>query len=208
MKTTREHYEARMVNGSGALEDTKQTIEEIKRAIDESNERITGRGYDAEQYLIIHKVTTTVMEDGMLLSRDTSEKRVEIYPQDQEETPADAPQESPSWKTNDFWEHIPEDCEKAIKELRRLKVFNLCAWDYEQTFADVWWLVLHEVDMYVEGEYCREASRSVWGEGDPDAMNRTQAQRADAWLIRWNDLFNKYRTEEISRDDIIYDGQI
>ena len=100
----------------------------------------------------------------------------------------------------DFWLSIPEDCVKAIKELKRLKVFGLCAWDYEETFADVWWLVLHEVDMYEEGEFCREASRSVWGEGDPEAMNLQQAKRADAWLIRWNVLANKYSQPEMLSD--------
>ena len=93
---------------------------------------------------------------------------------------------------SNFWKHIPEDCEKAIKELKRMKVFNLCGWDYEETFADVWWLVLHEVDLYEEGEFCREASRSIFGEGDPQAMNLKQAQAADRWLCRWCDLANKY----------------
>ena len=91
-----------------------------------------------------------------------------------------------------FWKNIPEDCEKAIKELKRLKVFNLCAWDYDETFADVWCLVLHEVDMYEEGEFCREASRSIFGEGDPQAMNLKQAQTADRWLVRWEELAWKY----------------
>ena len=95
-------------------------------------------------------------------------------------------------KEKDFWHNIPQDCEKAIRELKRLKVKGLAAWDYEETFADVWWAILHEVDMYVEGEFCREASRSVWGEGDPQAMNLKQAQAADRWLVRWNELAIKY----------------
>ena len=113
------------------------------------------------------------------------------------------------WRDTDgrsnFWKHIPEDCEKAIKELKRLKVFGLCAWDYEETFADVWWLVLHEVYLYEEGEFCREARRSVWGEGDPEAMNLKQAQAADRWLCRWNDLANKYSLPEMLSD---YHGKI
>lgn len=92
----------------------------------------------------------------------------------------------------DFWKNIPDDCKKAIKELNRLKVVRLLATDYEETFADVWWLVLHEVDLYEEGEFCREASRSIFGEGDPEAMNLKQAQAADRWLVRWNDLATKY----------------
>lgn len=100
----------------------------------------------------------------------------------------------------DFWSNIPEDCKKAISELKRLKVFNLCAWDYEETFADVWWLVLHEVDMYEEGEFCKEASRSIYGEGDPQAMDIRQAKKADAWLIRWNVLAFKYSQPEMLSD--------
>ena len=91
-----------------------------------------------------------------------------------------------------FWTHIPDDCKKAISELRRMKVNNLLARDMEETFADVWWLVLHEVDMYAEGEFCREASRSYYGEGEPNAMNMKQAQAADRWLVRWNELAIKY----------------
>ena len=91
-----------------------------------------------------------------------------------------------------FWNNIPEDCKKAINELKRLKVYGLLALDYEETFCDVWWLTLHEVDLYEEGEFCREAGRSAFGEGDPEAMNLKQAQAADRWLVRWNDLFNKY----------------
>jgi len=100
----------------------------------------------------------------------------------------------------DFWSNIPEDCKKAISELKRLKVFKLCAWDYEETFADVWWLVLHEVDMYEEGEFCKEASRSTYGEGDPQAMDIRQAKKADAWLIRWNVLAYKYSQPEMLSD--------
>lgn len=99
-----------------------------------------------------------------------------------------------------FWRSIPEDCRKAMSELQRLKVYKLCGWDYEETFADVWWLVLHEVDMYNEGEFCREASRSNFGEGDPDAMNLQQAKKADAWLIRWWELAHKYSMPEMLSD--------
>ena len=100
------------------------------------------------------------------------------------------------YQRHDFWRSIPDDCEKAINELKRLKVFRLCAFDYEETFADVWWLVLHEVDMYAEGEFCRESSRSCYNYGEPEAMNLKQAQSADKWLCRWLDLFNKYKGNE------------
>lgn len=120
----------------------------------------------------------------------------------------------------DFWTDVPDDCKKAMKELKRLKVYRLCAWDWEETFSDVWWLVLHEVDMYAEGEFCREASRSYYHEGEPDAMNLKQAQTADKWLVRWLDLFNKYKGRDAHTEDyykvhtgfnedyFYYDGQL
>ena len=94
----------------------------------------------------------------------------------------------------DFWKNIPDDCKKAINELERLKVYVLLALDYEETFSDVWWLVLHEVDLYAEGEFCQEASRCGWP--DPIAMNIRNAQAADRWLIKWLPLFNKYKDKK------------
>lgn len=94
-------------------------------------------------------------------------------------------------KRKDFWRNIPEDCVKAINELKRLKVYGLLALDYEETFSDVWWLVLHEVDLYEEGEFCQEASRCDWA--DLSAMNIRNAQSADRWLVKWLPLFNKYK---------------
>ena len=93
---------------------------------------------------------------------------------------------------NDFWSRIPEDCKKAISELKRMKVHGLCAYDYEDTFADVWWLVLHEVDMWDEGEYRMEADAN---ESDPCYMNRKQANTARKWLVKWESLFIKYAKE-------------
>ena len=84
-----------------------------------------------------------------------------------------------------FWKAVPADCKKAIKELEKLKVYNLCGWDYEETFADVWWLVLHEVDMYAEGEY---GQGEGFCESDPAYMNRRSAKAADKWLCRWYEL--------------------
>lgn len=89
----------------------------------------------------------------------------------------------------DFWSSIPADCEKAVAELKRMKVFRLCGWDYEETFADVWWLVLHEVDLYAEGEYGQE---SGFIESDPAYLNKRSAKAADNWLVRWWELANKY----------------
>lgn len=123
-------------------------------------------------------------------------------------------------RKHDFWLNVPDDCKKAVAELKRLKVCRLLALDYEETFSDVWWLVLHEVDLYEEGEFCREASRSIFGEGDAQAMNLSQAKKADEWLVRWLDLFNKYKGKEYhsdywykvhtgwSDDDFYYGGQL
>lgn len=94
-----------------------------------------------------------------------------------------------------FWGNIPDDCKKAISELNRLKVSRCMAYDYEETFADVWWLALHEVDLWAEGE-------------DRESMNRQQARRADEWLIRWLPLFNKYKTGNFGKAPFRYTGQI
>lgn len=101
-------------------------------------------------------------------------------------------------QSKNFWKNIPEDCKKAINQLKRLKVYNLLATDYEETFSDVWWLVLHEVDLYAEGECCQEASRCDWAE--ETAMNIKNAQAADRWLIRWLPLFNKYTDRKFYSD--------
>lgn len=92
---------------------------------------------------------------------------------------------------HNFWKNIPEDCAKAVKELKHLKVFNLCAWDYEETFTDVWWLVLHEVDLYAEGEY---GQGEGFIESDPAYLNSRSAKAADKWLVRWWGLAYKYST--------------
>ena len=111
-----------------------------------------------------------------------------------------------SYARNDFWNNIPEDCKRAITELKRLKVFECCAWDYEENFAHVWWLVLHEVDMYAEGEFGQEK----W-HYDIGGMNKKQAQRADKWLITYLTLFNKYKKllpDDFSKDEFYYNGQV
>lgn len=114
-----------------------------------------------------------------------------------------------------FWDNIPDDCKKAISELKRMKVFKCAGFDYEETFADVWWLILHEVDMYEEGEFCFEGPS-----GDPGAMNHKQAKRADEWLIKYLYLFNKYKQDKYvseywhkvhmgwNEGDYNYEGQI
>ena len=107
----------------------------------------------------------------------------------------------------EFWDAIPGDCKKAISELKRMKVYGCCAWDFEEDFSDVWWLVLHEVDMWVEGEFGVEA----WHIDSSGGMNRAQAKRADDWLIRYLPLFNKYKKTKPGRfddADFAYAGQV
>lgn len=73
-----------------------------------------------------------------------------------------------------------KEIEQAMKRLRRLKVYQLCyaVGDSSLPFAEIWWSVLHEVDMYVEGEF----------PASDGGMNKAQAKRADAWLIETADL--------------------
>ena len=98
-----------------------------------------------------------------------------------------------------FWKNIPDDCKKAISELKRLKAHRLAGYDNEETFADVWWCILHEVDLYADGDP-EEAKFS---------LNLKQAQTADRWLCRWVHLFNKYKTEDFCGDkDFSYHGQV
>ncbi len=107
----------------------------------------------------------------------------------------------------EFWDEIPVDCKKAISELKRMKVFGCCAWDFEENFSDVWWLVLHEVDMWVEGEFGVEK----WHTDSSGGMNKSQAKKADEWLVRYLPLFNKYKrlkSERYNDADFIYAGQI
>lgn len=102
---------------------------------------------------------------------------------------------------NDFWSRIPEDCKTAIKELKRLKVCRCCAWDYEDSFAHVWWLVLHEVDMFAEGHF----------RASDGGMTREQARKADSWLIKYLPLFNKYKKdypEDWRVEDFRYKRQV
>ena len=83
-----------------------------------------------------------------------------------------------------FWESIPKECKTAINELKRMKVFEEMAFDWEDTFYQVWCLARHEVDLYVEGEYGQEDWHNESGCG----MNRRQAKTADAWLYKWQEL--------------------
>lgn len=78
-----------------------------------------------------------------------------------------------------FGTELPDDCEKAIKELKKLRVYSVMDDDYIDNFADVWFRVQHECDMYEEGEESNELSyQSYIG--------------ASNWLDRWRDLYYEY----------------
>ena len=113
-------------------------------------------------------------------------------------------------ENTNFWANIPADCKKAINELKRMKVNRLAGYDHERNFADVWWCILHEVDLYADGEYRAE---DFIADGYPEeakySLNLKQAQTADKWLVRWVHLFNKYKTPEYcGNEDFIYTGQV
>lgn len=106
-----------------------------------------------------------------------------------------------SYAKDDFWSDIPKDCKTAIQELKKLTVCGYCGWDYEDSFAHVWWTVLHEVDLWAEGEF-REKD---------GGMTKKQAKEADKWLIKYLPLFNKYKNnypEDWDEDYFYYNGQI
>ena len=106
---------------------------------------------------------------------------------------------------NDFWGNIPTDCKEAIRELKRLKVHRLAGYDWEQNFSEVWWCILHEVDLYADGEYRAEDEPSE----RKYRLNLAQAQSADRWLVKWLPLFNKYKTPDFCGDrDFTYTGQV
>lgn len=55
-----------------------------------------------------------------------------------------------------FQKELPADCEKAIRELIKLKVYIVMDDDRIENFSDVWWKVQHECDMYEEKQDSNE----------------------------------------------------
>ena len=64
---------------------------------------------------------------------------------------------------------LTKDQEKAINKGKRLKAFKLRNDDTENSFDDIWFHVLHEVDLFEEGE-------------DTAVINKSQAIAAKRWL--------------------------
>ena len=83
-------------------------------------------------------------------------------------------------KYNGF--EVPKDCEKALKELGKLAVSRYRNDDCEETFADVWWHVQHECDMYEE-------------EQDSNCLTFRSYNSAKAWLYKYENLYKKYETK-------------
>ena len=85
-----------------------------------------------------------------------------------------------------FWKSIPDDCRKAISELKRLKVFEMIWDDPYETFADVWDAVDHEWTLWDEGEF----------PASDGGMTKKEADAAMSWMERWQELKEKYETED------------
>lgn len=77
-----------------------------------------------------------------------------------------------------FRTELPQECDKAIKELKRLKVYRIMNDDMIENFADVWFRVQTECDLF---EY-----------GDNEDMTEQNYNASIKWLNRWEDLYDKY----------------
>lgn len=78
-----------------------------------------------------------------------------------------------------FRKELPNDCDEAIKQLKKLKVYRVMNDDVIDNFSDVWFRVQHECDMYEEGE-------------DSNELVYQSYIGAKNWLDRWEDLYKKY----------------
>jgi len=77
---------------------------------------------------------------------------------------------------------VPTDCEKALKELNKLAVCKYRNDDCEENFADVWFHVQHECDMYEEGQ----AS---------NCLNSRSYIAAKNWMGKYKHLYYKYESK-------------
>ena len=74
----------------------------------------------------------------------------------------------------------PEDCVKALNELRRMGVYKVMNDDWEQNFSDTWFHVQHECDMFEEDEASNSLTSSTY-------------KTAKIWLKKYRDLYSKYK---------------
>ena len=78
-----------------------------------------------------------------------------------------------------FQKELPADCENAIRELIKLKVYIVMDDDRIENFSDVWWKVQHECDMYEEKQ-------------DSNELTYQSYVGAKNWLSKWEKLYIKY----------------
>lgn len=70
-----------MDGSSSYLMTHSDTIEGVKREIDEANERAMKLGYKAEQFMIVCVETYVYKsDDGVFVKRETYENAIEVYP--------------------------------------------------------------------------------------------------------------------------------
>ena len=74
-------FRAMHLFGGSYLSTHGETLEEIRREIDESNERAIKRGYNAESWIITHTEYYSWYDDNdMFVKREEYEQAIEVYP--------------------------------------------------------------------------------------------------------------------------------
>ena len=77
-------YEIGHLSDNGGLcfyDDGEKTLEDVRRFIDESNQRVAERGYKPERYCINDVSFHNFFDaDGIFLRKEVITNRVEIYP--------------------------------------------------------------------------------------------------------------------------------
>nr|DAH73461.1 MAG TPA: hypothetical protein [Caudoviricetes sp.] len=72
-----------------------------------------------------------------------------------------------------------EDCILPLQEAKKLKAYEERNDDDENNFADIYYHILHEVNLYEEGEDC-------------NVLNTSDYNKAKKWLAKYNHLYEKY----------------
>ncbi len=84
--------------------------------------------------------------------------------------------------------------EKALTKLREMKVFKLRNEDvygtFENEFDELWWTVLHEYDLYMEGE----VGESIDIE---ERLCKSSAIETYEWLVSAQSLTSEFKTMSI-----------
>ena len=78
-----DRFKAMNIKGSGYLTTDRWSLDDVKREIDEHNERMVDRGFKPEQYLITHEERYRWNDDdGMFVEMRVLEQAIEIYPKE------------------------------------------------------------------------------------------------------------------------------